>query len=338
MRKPVIICLLFVLYFAAVSMCSAEYMDSYVLGAGDKIEIRAWSSKDPDMLVVNPISAASSVPISGTDTHSVTVSRDGRIYEPLIGVLKVSGMKVRELEETLKKKLKKFAYDAQVVVLLRTPKPVNVYILGQVVKPGLYSVPDGSPNEARMMNYVNLAEGFTRYANRANVKIIRRSEDREDIIKVNLHEIELKDDLSQNIILKEGDVVIVSSHANMVYVLGEVANPGAYEYVEGSKLIDYVSKAGGPTKMAVSEIGIIHGEEVIKANINEILNGKDGERVSIASGDIIFVPQSFYANWADILGTFKLVRDTLAIPRDTRDAYLDITGQPRPTYIPTGGD
>lgn len=313
-------------------------MDSYVLGADDKIEIRAWSSKDPDMLVVNPISAAPSVPISGTDTHSVTVSRDGRIYVPLIGVLKVSGMKVKELEDALKKKLKKFAYDAQVVVLLRRPKPVNVYVLGQVMKPGLYSVPDGSPNEARIMNYVNLAEGFTRYANKANVKIIRKSPEKEDIIKVNLHEIELNDDLSQNLILKEGDVVIVSSHSNMVYVLGEVLNPGAYEYIEGSKLIDYISMAGGPTKIAVNEVGIIHGGEVIKANINEILNGKDREQVRIASGDIIFVPQSFYANWADILGTFKLVRDTLAIPRDTRDAYLDITGQPRPTYIPTGGD
>jgi len=334
MKKITLIFIIFVFIFVAPTT-SAEYMDSYVLGPGDVIEIRAWSSKDSDILVVNPVSAAPGVQISGTETHSVAVSRDGRIYVPLIGVVKVGGMKVTELENYLKKKLKGFAPDAQVVVLLREPKPVNVYVLGQVMKPGLYSVPDGNPDETRIMNYINLAQGFTRYANKGNVKIIRKSLEKEEVLKVNLQKIELEEDLSQNLALKEGDVVIVSSHANMVYVLGEVLNPGAYEYVDGSKLINYISMAGGPTKRAVNEVGIIRGEEVIKANINEIIGGKNGKEVGIAAGDIIFVPQSFYANWADILGTFKLVRDTLTVPRDTRDAYLDLTGQPRKTYVPT---
>jgi|GEM_PF-3238392 len=334
--RALLISLVFVFIFAVVS--PAEYMDTYVLGPGDKIEIRAWSSTDPDILVVNPVSPSSQVPVSGTETHSVSVSRDGRIYVPLIGVVKVEGMKVTELEHYLKTKLKRFAPQAQVVVLLREPKPVNVYVLGQVMKPGLYSVPDGNPDETRIMNYINLADGFTRFANKSNVRIIRKDGEEEEIIDLNLNNLEIKNDLSQNFVLKEKDVVIVSSHSNMVYVLGQVLNPGAYEYIEGSKLVDYISMAGGPTKAAVNEVGIIRGEEVIKSNINELINGKNGEQVGIFSGDIIYVPQNFYANWGDILGNLKLVRDTLTIPRDTRDAYLDLTGQPRPTYIPTGGE
>ncbi len=336
MKKTLLIFIIFVFIIGA-PVSFAEYMDSYVLGPADEIEIRAWSPEDPDILVVNPVplTSTSQVPVSGTETHSVTVSRDGRIYVPLIGVVKVEGMKVSELEDYLKKKLKKFAPHAQVVVLLRTPKPINVYVLGQVMKPGLYYVPDGNPDEARIMNYINLAEGFSRYANKGNVKVIRKSLEKEEIIKVNLYKIEEINDLSQNLILKEGDVVIVSSQANMVYVLGQVLNPGAYEFIEGSRLINYISMAGGLTKAAVNEVGIIRGDEVKKVNVNEIIDGKNGKDIGIVAGDIIYVPQSFYANWADILGTFRLVRDTLAIPRDTRDAWLDLTGQPRPTYIPT---
>lgn len=320
------------------SICSTAFaQDKYIIGPEDVLEIRAWSKTDPDILIVNPVTTAPGIVVSGTETHSVTVSRDGRIYVPLVGVLKVDGLTVNELESILKKRLAKFAPKASVVVLIRQPKPVRVYVLGQVRSPGLYSVPDGNPEEARIVNFIHKAGGLTPYGNQDEIKVMRGDK----VIAVNFRKIVLEKDLSQNIVLKPGDTVLVSSMSNKVYVLGQVIKPGAYDYIEGAKLIDYINMAGGPTKGAVEEVGVIGGRgkesKVTKVNIGKLMGKLEeiDKEVDIKIGDIIYVPQSFYANWADIVGGLGLLRNTFAYPRDMYDAYRDLTDQPRRTYVPT---
>jgi len=327
--------------FLLFVICGAAFAEEkYVIGPDDTLEIRAWNRSDPDILIVNPVvmtPGASGIAISGTDTHSVTVSRDGRIYVPIVGVVKVDGLTLDDLESILKKRLEKFTPDASVVVLIRKPKPVRVYVLGQIMKPGLYVVPDGNPEEARIMNFVQLAGGLTPYANQDGVKVIRGKE----IIDVNFRKIILEKDINQNIVLKPGDSIIVSTAANKVYVLGQVILPGAYDYIEGTGLMDYINMAGGPTKAAVEEIGLIRGEgkdaKVIKANIGKLIGKLDAmsQNLEIQVGDIIYVPQSFYANWADVLGGLGLMKNTLTYPRDMYDAYRDLINKPRTTYVPT---
>lgn len=86
----------------------------------------------------------------------------------------------------------------------------------------------------------------------------------------------------------------IKSGAHMVYVMGEVAKPGAYESKEGVGFMDILANAGGPTRFAESrQIRIIKADSSIVAfDLTAYTEGKIGVRVpTIKAGDAIFVPE-----------------------------------------------
>lgn len=321
-----LICALLILPFTFAY--SVEFDQAlYIIGPGDTLEIHAWNKDNPDILIVNPVTTTQSQTIVTTvaqDTHSVTVSRDGRVYVPLVGVIKVEGLTTKDLEGLIKKGLNVYAPDAQVTVLIKNPKPVRVYLMGQVNRPGLYGVPDGSPEECRLINFVNLAGGFTPFAELDQITIKRKGGSQ----VVDFYKVEKDGDIGQNIILKDGDTVVIPQKFNQVYVLGYVFKPGAVRYIEGAEVADYIGSAGGFTRFAAADnVGIIRGDPanpvVIKVKINKYLAwDKGSENPKILPGDVIYVPQSWFADWADMAGI-------LIGFRDARNATRDLISEPQ---------
>jgi len=319
--------LLMILNFLSLNPCSAAEIDmtSYVIGPGDTLEIHAWNKDNPDILIVNPAITAQTqtvVTTSPIDTHSVTVSRDGRIYVPLVGVIKVEGMTTKDLENLIKKGLRSYTADAEVTVLIKSPKPVRVYIIGQVNRPGLYGVPDGAPEECRLINFINLAGGFTPYAELDQITVKRKNES----TVIDFYKAEKDGDIGQNVILRDGDTVVVPQKYNQVYVLGYVFRPGPVRYIEGANVSDYIGSAGGFTRFAATDnIGIIRGDPanpiVIKVQVNKYLAWeKDSANPAIIPGDVIYVPQSWFADWADMAGILIGFRDARNAGRDLMSA------------------
>lgn len=315
--------ILFILILISPFSMQAEELDQsyYVIGPGDTLEIHAWNKDNLDILIVNPIVTTSTQTIVTTiaqDTHSVTVSRDGRIYVPMLGVIKVEGLTTKQLEEIIKKGLKTYAPDAEVTVLIKNPKPVKVYVMGQVARPGLYGVPDGNPEECRLINFVNLSGGFNSYADLNQILIKRKDES----IIVDFYKVEKDGDIGQNKILKDGDTVIIPQKFNQVYILGYVVRPGPVRYIDGAKVADYIGSAGGFTRFAATDnIGIIRGDPanptVIKVKVNKYLSWeRDSENPKIIPGDVIYVPQSWFADWADMAGILIGFRDARNATRD----------------------
>jgi len=301
--------------------------NSYIIGPGDTIEIHAWTKDNPDILIVNPAITTQSETVVTTapqDTHSVTVSRDGRIYVPLVGVIKVDGLTTNALENIIKKGLKPYSPNADVTVLIKNPKPVKVYIIGQVLHPGMFGIPDGNPEECRLINFINMAGGFTPYAQLDQITIKRNGE----TIVVDFYKAEKEGDISQNIVLRDGDTVVIPVEFNQVYVLGYVMHPGPVKYIEGAKVADYIGSAGGFTRFAATDnIGVVRGDPahpvVIKVSVNKYLTwDKDSQDPQILPSDVIYVPQSWFADWADMSGI-------LIGFRDTRNAVRDIASGPQ---------
>jgi polysaccharide export outer membrane protein len=313
-----------------VSFGAIAAIDEYTIGPGDTLEIHAWNKDNPDILIVNPIATSSNansqtiVTTVAQDTHSVTVSRDGRIYVPLVGVIKVEGLTMGNLEDIVKKGLKNYAPDAFVTVLVKNPKPVRVYVMGQVYKPGMYGIPDGIPGECRLINYVNLAGGFTPFSDLNHITIKRKAE----TFVVNFYKMEKDGDIGQNIILKDGDTVIIQQKYNQVYVLGYVNNPGPVRYIDGAAVSDYIGSAGGFTRFAATDnIGIIRGNAespiILKVKVNKYLAWEStADNPIIMPGDVIYVPQSWFADWADTAGI-------LIGFRDSRNAVRDLVSAPQ---------
>ncbi|MFA0233114.1 SLBB domain-containing protein, partial [Vibrio sp. 10N.261.45.A7] len=86
----------------------------------------------------------------------------------------------------------------------------------------------------------------------------------------------------------------IKSGANMVYVMGEVAAPGAFEGKRDATFMDILANAGGPTRFAESrQIRVIKADgRVLKFDLAAYTEGlPNSNPPSIKAGDAIFVPE-----------------------------------------------
>jgi protein involved in polysaccharide export with SLBB domain len=123
----------------------------YRLGPGDKFRLAVLSDKDL------------------TADHEIDPS--GNIAVSMIGPVKAAGLTVRELEETIKGRLKDgYIKDPKLNVEVLSYRPF--YIIGEVNKPGEYPYKGG----VNVVSAVAIAGGYT-YRGNTNYVLIRRTGD-----------------------------------------------------------------------------------------------------------------------------------------------------------------
>lgn len=93
------------------------------------------------------------------------------------------------------------------------------------------------------------------------------------------------------------------SLSTFIYLLGEVRNPGVYDFEKGQTLISVLAVAGGPTRAAkLRNTLIIRGDyhdnpTVIVSDASRIFRKGDlSENVILQSGDIIYVPSTLISD------------------------------------------
>jgi protein involved in polysaccharide export with SLBB domain len=86
-------------------------------------------------------------------------------------------------------------------------------------------------------------------------------------------------------IVKDNDYIFVPEKIYLIYVYGQVANPGYLEYVEGEGVFYYLEKAGGIGKTAKDEIYLIEGTTRTWIEVEE------DEAYNISPGDYIWIPK-----------------------------------------------
>ncbi len=100
---------------------------------------------------------------------TVVVRPDGKISLPLIGELLVNGKSALELQREITQKLAQFIAEPSVNVIVKEVNSAKVSVLGEVKTPGMYKIKD----RATILDAVALAGGFTEYARRDKVTLIR---------------------------------------------------------------------------------------------------------------------------------------------------------------------
>ncbi|MDF5306328.1 SLBB domain-containing protein, partial [Vibrio parahaemolyticus] len=86
----------------------------------------------------------------------------------------------------------------------------------------------------------------------------------------------------------------IKAGANVVYIMGEVAHPGAYEGKQGASFMDILANAGGPTRYAESrQIRVIKADgQVFKFDLTAHTEGLSSVAPpKVSAGDAIFVPE-----------------------------------------------
>ncbi|MDD9916918.1 MAG: SLBB domain-containing protein, partial [Rhodospirillaceae bacterium] len=167
-----------------------------------------------------------------------------------------------------------------------------VRIFGEVQKPGTFAFKKGQSAVDMIMR----AGGTTRYAGVEKIRVMNGSE----TFLFNLKE--YLDTGSGDLIpeIKPGATIFipirvdeVKAGSRTVYVMGEVANPGAFEMTEGANFFDVLANSGGPNRYAETrQLRIIRADgNVVPFDLAGYTEGRQVMGVpAIYSGDAIFVP------------------------------------------------
>jgi len=154
---------------------------SYILGSDDVISVRVWREAD----------------LSGT----MTVRPDGKVTMPLINEVKAAGLTPAQLGEQIAAALAKFVNNPQVEVSVEAVRSTRYFIAGMINRPGAY--PLATPTT--IFEALTMAGGFQEFANKKNIMIIRGDKR----LKFNWNEVVKGKNLSQNVLLENGDHIVV---------------------------------------------------------------------------------------------------------------------------------
>jgi polysaccharide export outer membrane protein len=158
---------------------------AYKIGSGDILEILVW--KEPDL------------------SKQTFVRMDGMISLPLLNDIQASGRTPMQLKEAIEKMLEDFIEDATVTVIVKAPTSQKYYILGEIGRTGEYDL----LKELTILQAFARAGGFTEWAAKTKIILLRIENGKDKIITINYKDIIKGKDFSQNILIKADDTIIV---------------------------------------------------------------------------------------------------------------------------------
>jgi protein involved in polysaccharide export with SLBB domain len=169
----------------------------------------------------------------------------------------------------------------------------SIKVFGEVNAPGSFAYKENTD----LVDVIMRSGGVTRYAGVEQIRVI--SNNTPTLFNLKRY-LDTGDD-SLLPVLRPGSTIFVpkqeveiKSGANTVYVMGEVAEPGAYDGKKGATFMDILANAGGPTRFAESrQIRVIKASgQVLKFDLTAYTEGLRGVKPpAIQPGDAIFVPE-----------------------------------------------
>lgn len=138
-------------------------------------------------------------------TREITVRMDGRLTVPLLGDVAAAGKSPQELAAELQSRLSRYLEAPHVTLWVAQANSSRIYVLGMVARPGVYPLGQATT----VLQALSLAGGFREFAKTDNIVVIRQGEGSSSVVPVDYKKIEAGRDLSQNVVLRPGDTVVV---------------------------------------------------------------------------------------------------------------------------------
>lgn len=189
----------------------------------DFLSISVYTS-DPEAAIPYNLSAAGSSasnysPVSQPVSPKYQVDNNGQINFPTLGMIKVSGMTLRELENYLQAELSKFVKERPIVTVQFLENTFT--IIGEVGGPGTFPIPNEKLN---MLKAFSMAGDITNLSKLDNVKIFREDENgKKEIIIINLNDKNLL--FSPNYYVQRNDIIYVEAKQSKYhrYLIQEIS-------------------------------------------------------------------------------------------------------------------
>ncbi|HRF45246.1 MAG TPA: SLBB domain-containing protein [Candidatus Competibacteraceae bacterium] len=236
----------------------------YIIGPGDTLVVQVYGKLNVE--------------------YRLVVTRDGRLLVPELGPLQVGGMRFDEASELLRERFDQQIVGAKAVTTLGALRTIRVLVVGDVVKPGDYTV----SGLTTLLNTLMSTGGVKRTGTLRNIELKRAGQ---KIASLDLYDILLQGDTSGDVQLQHGDVIFVPSIGPTVGIAGEIQRPAIYELRDQSTVKDVITLAGG--LLPTASLADAHIERIEDGNrytlVDAPLNTVKGLSLQVAEGDIIRV-------------------------------------------------
>jgi polysaccharide export outer membrane protein len=138
-------------------------------------------------------------------SKTVPVRPDGMISLPLVHDVQAAGLTPMELREELTKKLSEFIPSPEVSVILTEVHSFKVSVIGEVARPARYEL----RAQTTVLDVLALAGGFTQFAARQRIVVLRPSGKTVTRIPFNYNKVIAASADQDNFHLQSGDIVLV---------------------------------------------------------------------------------------------------------------------------------
>ncbi|HEX9920470.1 MAG TPA: polysaccharide biosynthesis/export family protein, partial [Candidatus Methylomirabilis sp.] len=144
----------------------------FILGPGDSMTIFLWG------LIENVL--------------TVTIDRNGNIFLPKAGSLRLASLRFSDAEVQIKEALSKYFKKFELKVVMRDLHTVTVIVVGEVTKPGTYTI----SSLATISNALYVAGGPSKHGSLRNIRLIRNNK---ALVTLDLYEFLLKGDKTNDL-------------------------------------------------------------------------------------------------------------------------------------------
>ena len=175
-------------------------------------------------------------------SHQLTVTPDGTINIPMVGVIPVGGATMEQAKARIRSKMATVYTgirngSTSVNISLGNIRSIRVVLTGEIVKPGTYTL----PSVATVFNALYASGGPNENGSFRSIQIIRGGS---VIAILDIYDFLLYGSLKNNVRLQDQDVIRVPTYRTRVEVVGEVKREGIFEMMGGETLQDLIKFAG----------------------------------------------------------------------------------------------
>ena len=223
---------------------------------GSELYTSVAPSFEPNMSLATPLNYVLgpndqiAVSVYGVQEYSgdLLVSAEGNISIPNVGLIRVAGLTIEAATQKIKNTMSNTVYTylrsggSKISVTLSKIRTIKVTIIG-ANRPATYRL----SSLATVFNALYVSGGPTAFGSFREIELLR---DNKLFKKIDLYRMLLNGDQSDNVGLKDNDVIRIPAYKTRVSIEGQVKRPGIFEVLPNESFANILAFASGFTDTA----------------------------------------------------------------------------------------
>jgi protein involved in polysaccharide export with SLBB domain len=276
---------------------------------GSELYTSVAPSFEPNMSLATPLNYVLgpndqiAVNVYGVQEYSgeLTVSPEGNVNVANVGLIRVAGLTIEAATEKIKNTMGATVYSylrsggSKISVTLSKIRTIKVTIIG-ANRPATYRL----SSLATVFNALYVSGGPTAFGSFREIELMR---DNKLFKKIDLYRMLLNGDQSDNVGLKDNDVIRIPSYKTRVSLQGQVKRPGIFEVLPGENFANVLAFASGFTDTAYQASVKVFAQTNKERQIKDVTQAQYNS-YEPQTGDVFVVSKILnrYANRVKIAG------------------------------------